>query len=135
MSVPDMIAMSIVVIITLVVRTSSFEATLNTRADFDAELRGHGLANIITTVLGGAACAAAPGTTRLMVDLGSRTALSSYVVATVAIAIIVAGVDLTTYFPLPLLGGLLLVVDWTLFAGAVVPTIRQRSALLSLGQR
>src|SRR5271165_1398582 len=119
--------MCVVVVITLVVRTSGFEVALNRRAEFDAEFRAHGIAGIVTGLLGGTACAAAPGTTKLMADMGSKSSLASFVVAAVVLLFLVAGVDLTAYFAMPLLGGLLFVVGWALTSSAVLPPIRQKS--------
>lgn len=124
---PEMIAMAVVIVVTLVVRTSGFEVSLNRRANYDTEFAAHGIAGIATSLFGGAACAAAPGTTRLMSDLGSTTRVSALVVTGIVLLILLAGIDLTTYFALPLLGGLLMVVGWTLTAQAIAPPLKQRA--------
>ncbi|RTL69960.1 MAG: cyclic nucleotide-binding domain-containing protein [Hyphomicrobiales bacterium] len=124
---PEMAAMAVVIVVTLVVRTSGFEVSLNRRADYDREFAAHGIASIATSLFGGAACAAAPGTTRLMADLGSTTPVSALVVTGIVLLILLAGIDLTTYFALPLLGGLLMVVGWTLTVQAIAPPLKQRA--------
>jgi SulP family sulfate permease len=124
---PEIAALCIVVVVTMVVRTSGFELGLKRRADFDAEFRGHGLANVIIALCGGTASAAAPGTTKLISDLGSVTRYSVLVVPVVVGLILLAGINLTTYVPLPILAGLLIIVGWSIAYAALAPPVRQRS--------
>ena len=124
---PDIIALAIVGVVTLVVRTTSFELALNRRARFDDEFRSHGLANLVAGLFGGTSCAAATGTTKLMSDLGSKTPIAAIVTSIVALLILISDINLTAYFPSPLLAGLLMIVGAGLVMVAVQAPIRQRS--------
>jgi len=126
-AIPDIVALAIVGVVTLVVRTTGFELALHRRARFDEEFRSHGLANLVAGLCGGTACSAATGTTKLMSDLGSRMPIAALVTSAIALLVLVADVNLTAYFPSPLLAGLLMIVGTGLVMAAVQAPIRQRS--------
>lgn len=125
-AVPDIVALAIVMIVTLVVRTSGLEVALGRRADFNTECRAHGIANMVAGLAGGTASAAASGTSRLVYDLGSRSVVSSLVVSLCIAAILVANFDIAHFLPEPLLAALLLIVGWGLMANALSAPVAQR---------
>jgi len=123
----DVVAVPFVLIVSLVVRTSAFEAAFNRTADFNSEFKAHGLAALVAGILGGTMAAAAQGSIRLLHELGARTVLPSYIVAGVIAVLLLFGVDLTAFFPLPLLSGLLLLVGWSILRSALEQPLRQRA--------
>jgi SulP family sulfate permease len=123
----DVVAVPFVLIVSLVVRTSSFEMAFNRTADFNSEFKAHGAAALVAGIIGGTMAAAAQGSIRLLHELGARTVLPSYIVAIVILVLLLTGVDLTAVFPLPLLSGLLLLVGWSILRSALEQPLRQRA--------
>jgi SulP family sulfate permease len=101
-----------------------------TRHDSDRELRGQGLGNAVSALLGGAAGAGTMGATLVNINAGGVTRLSGILAgAFTMLALLVAG-PLVAWVPVPALAGILLVVAWRMFDRKSLRLLRRRSTQL-----
>jgi SulP family sulfate permease len=104
---PIMITVMLVTMMGLLLNISGLELGSGTDIDFDREFRNAGLANTLSG-LGGSA----PGSHTLSLSLlcsssGAYTRLAGLITAGVIAAVLFMGGSVLEYFPLPVLGGLL----------------------------
>lgn len=124
---PEILAIVIVTLISLVVKIATVEFNRATSADFNREILAHGVGNAIAAPLGGLSMSLLLSGTRLASDAGSKSWRSA-IVASVVVAIVVAtGADLVRVLPVPVLGGLLMFLGYGLLTDALRAPLQQRA--------
>jgi SulP family sulfate permease len=97
---------------------SSLELAIRRDVDLNRELRAAGLANLLSGLGGGMAGYHALSLSALSYRIGARGRLPGLLAGAICIALLFIGSALLAYFPVPILGGLLLflgldfLVDW-----------------------
>ena len=97
-----------VTLIALLLDISSLEVTRARVANLDVEFRANGLANIVAAPLGGLSANLSLNPSRLLEETGSRARASGLYGALSIGLVMLAGIDLASLIPTPLLGGLLM---------------------------
>ena len=105
---PTLAAIVLVSVVALLLNASGLE--LATRSDFDInhELRGTGLANMASGLLGGAVGFHALSASLLGFRMGANSRLIGLIAAAMCLLALLAGTSLLAYMPKAILGGLLL---------------------------
>ncbi len=94
--------------IAILLNATGLEVWRKSEVELDRDLRAHGLANVVTGLLGGTIGNLTLNRTMLNQDAGGRTRLSGVVMGTLCLMILFVGTDLIGFVPTPVLGGLLL---------------------------
>lgn len=134
--VPELVAVAIVALVSLVTKTSSLEAARKTAGDLDCELRAHGLATLATAPFGGIVACMQLGSSRVLEHAGGATRMSGVVCAGVLLVVGLAHLDLPALIPLPVAAGLVFYLGWSFLVEALAWPLAQRAwlnLLLSLG--
>ena len=109
---PEILVTAIVALISLVTKVSSIETARQASADFNRELRAHGVASLVAVPLGGIAGSLQVGTSSLLEHLGG--ARMSGVVCAATLGIVgMANFDLPGLIPIPLVAGLVLYLAYS----------------------
>jgi SulP family sulfate permease len=112
---------AILLMLTLVgflLNASSLELAIRQDVDLNRELRSAGFANLLSGLAGGMAGYHALSLSTLSYRIGARGRLPGLLAGTLCLALLFAGSALLAFFPMPILGGLLLfagldfLVDW-----------------------
>lgn len=101
-------AVAVVAVITLLLNASGIELATREDMDLNRELKAAGLANLLAGVGGGMAGTHILSETILVQRMGARTRLVGVFLAAICALVMVAGGTVLSYFPNPVLGGLLL---------------------------
>jgi sulfate permease, SulP family len=115
--------------IAILLNASGLELMTRNDVDFNRELQSAGLANILASFGGGLPGYHYLGITVLTNRLGGRSRLTGIVCAATCAAALFFGAVLVSYFPVPILGGLLLflglafLAEWLYDAWFKLPTI------------
>ena len=96
--VPEMFAVAIVALISIITKISSIEVSRETSGDLDCELRAHGIGSLLAVPFGGITSSLQIGTSQLLEHAGGATRLSG------AVSALVMGVVGIASFNLPGLG-------------------------------
>jgi sulfate permease, SulP family len=124
--IPDLFAMLVVALISLVTKVSSIEISRQTSGDLDREFRTHGLASMIAAPFGGLTSSVQVGTSRLLEHAGVTR--MSGVACAVTIGIVgLAHFDLPGIVPIPLVGGLVFYLGYSFIADALWRPYSQRA--------
>lgn len=126
--VPEMLAVAIVALVSLVTKTSSLEVARKTAADLDVELRAHGLATLVAVPLGGIGGSMQMGTSRLLENAGG-TRRAGVACALVMLAVALLNLDLLAWIPLPVAAGLVFQLGWGFLVEAFAKSLGQREWL------
>ncbi len=126
---PELVAVAIVALVSLVTKMSSLEATRKTASDLDVELRAHGLATLVAVPLGGIASSMQMGTSRLLENAGSASRFSGVACAAVLAAVALLHFDLPALIPLPIAAGLVFQIGWGFLVEAFAKPLAQRDRL------
>ena len=117
--IPEMIAVGLVALISLVTKVSSIEVARQTSGDLDCELRAHGLASLIAAPFGGLVSGMQIGTSRLLEQAGAATRLSG-VVSSLTLGVVgLASFNLPGLIPIPVVTGLVFLLGY----GFIVDTL------------
>ena len=127
--VPELVAVAIVALVSLVTKTSSLEVARKTAGDIDTELRAHGAATLAAVPLGGIASSMQMGTSRLLENAGSATRGSGLACACVLGVVGLASFDLPGLIPLPIAAGLVFQLGWGFLVEAFAKPLAQRAWL------
>lgn len=109
---------ALIALISLLLNASGLELIARREVDLNRELRASGLANLIAGLGGSSVGYMSLSLTALGHRLGSRSRLSSLTSAALCGITLLSGATISSYFPKPLLGGLLLylglsfLVEW-----------------------
>jgi sulfate permease, SulP family len=126
--VPELFAVAIVALLSLVTKTSSLELARKSSSDLDVELRAYGVGTLVAAPLGGVAGSMAMGTSRLLEQAGG-TRVAGVACALVLISVGLLNLDLLSLLPLPIAAGLLLQLGWGFLVEAFSKSLRQQDWL------
>lgn len=129
---PELLAVSAVVVVSLVSKVSALELARQRPADLDQELRAHGLGTLACAPLGGVAAMAQLGSSRLLEAAGGATRLSGAACALMLLAVGLSGLDLLSLIPIPITAGLVFFLGWTFLVDGLGRSLAQRDALNGL---
>ena len=127
--IPELFAVVIVALISLITKVSSIEASRQASGDLDRELRAHGLGSLIAAPLGGLTSSVQVGTSRLLEHAGGATRMSGVACATIMGIVAIAHFDLPGLVPIPLVGGLVFYLGYSFIADALWRPYSQRAWL------
>jgi sulfate permease, SulP family len=111
--IPELLAVTIVALISLVTKVSSIEVARQADGDLDCEMRAHGIASLIAAPFGGLIASLQTGTSRLLEHAGGGTRMSGVVCALALGAVGVANIDLPGLIPIPIVAGLVFYLGYT----------------------
>lgn len=123
---PELLAVSAVVVVSLVSKVAALEVARQRPADLDTELRAHGLGTLAAVPLGGLAAMVQLGTSRLLEAAGGATRLSGAACSAMLLAVALSGVDLLALVPLPITVGLLFYLGWGFLVDGLGRLVAQR---------
>jgi sulfate permease, SulP family len=115
---PEMLAVTIVALISLVTKVSTIEVSRQTSGDLDRELRAHGLGSLICAPFGGIISSMQVGTTRLLDLAGSVTRASGVVCALVLGVVGISSIDIPGLIPIPIVAGLVFYLGYSFLMDA-----------------
>ena len=101
-------ALTVLAAISILLNASGLELATDEEIDLDRELRATALANLLSGALGGVMGYLSLSESTLNYKIGARTRLPGLISAGLSLLTLVAGAAAVSYFPKPILGGLLL---------------------------
>ena len=134
--IPELFAVTIVALISLVTKVSSIEVSRQTSGDLDCELRAHGIGSLLAALFGGITCSLQVGTSQLLKHGGGATRMSGAVCALVMGAVGVASFNLPGLVPIPIIAGLVFYLGYTFIIDALWRPFSKRAwfdLLLAVG--
>ncbi len=126
---PEMLAVTLIALISLVTKVSSIEVRRQAAGDLDREFRGHGIASLLAAPVGGLTSSLQVGTSRLLEQAGSGGRMSGVVCALALGLVGLANLDLPGFVPVPILAGLVLYLGYTFIADSLWQSFSQRAWL------
>ncbi|MGA9867566.1 MAG: SulP family inorganic anion transporter [Acetobacteraceae bacterium] len=127
--VPELLAMTMVALISLVTKVSSIEVGRQAAGDLDREFRGHGIGSLIAAPLGGLASSLQVSTSRLLEHAGGATRMSGVACAVVLGLVGLASLDLPGLIPIPIIAALVLYLGYMFIVDALWRPYAQRAWL------
>jgi SulP family sulfate permease len=128
-ALPELIAVVLVAVVSLVTKVSSLELARQAPADLNQEFRWHGVGNLIAAPLGGLAASLQNGTSRLLDHAGSMTRVSGTVAAIILGLVALTNFNLAGTVPLPVIVGLVFYLGYTFIFDALWRPYVQRAWL------
>jgi len=125
--VPELLAVTIVSLISLVTKVSGFEVLRQQAGDLDRELRAHGIGNLIAAPLGGITASLQSGSSRVLEQAGGTTRLSGVVSSLTLGIVALASFDLPGLVPIAVIASLVLYLGYMFIADAVRRPYAQRA--------
>lgn len=125
--IPELLAVTIVALISLVTKVSSLEVARQASGDLDCEFRAHGIASLAAAPFGGIVCSLQTGTSRLLEQAGGATRMSGVVCALALGAVGVASFDLPGLVPIAIVAGLVFNLGYTFIVDALWRPYSQRA--------
>jgi sulfate permease, SulP family len=101
-------ALTVLAAISILLNASGLELATDEELDLDRELRATALANLLSGALGGVMGYLSLSESTLNYKIGARTRLPGLISSGLSLLTLVAGAAAVSYFPKPILGGLLL---------------------------
>jgi SulP family sulfate permease len=127
--IPELLAVSIVALISLVTKVSSIEVARQTSGDLDREFRAHGIGSLVAAPFGGLTSSLQVGTSRLLEQAGGATRMSG-VICAVALGVVgLSNFDLPGLIPKPIVAGLVFYLGCTFIIDALKRPYVQRAWL------
>jgi SulP family sulfate permease len=126
---PQLLAVTIIALISLVTKVSSIEVGRQGAGDLNREFRGHGIGSLIAAPFGGIMSNLQVGTTRFLEYAGSGGRLSGVVCALAFGLVALANLDLPAFVPIPIIAGLVLYLGYTFIVDALWRPYSQRAWL------
>ncbi|MFM2065703.1 MAG: hypothetical protein RLZZ584_612 [Pseudomonadota bacterium] len=126
---PELLAVTIVTLISLIAKVASMEVARKTPGDLDRELRAHGVAHLVIAPLGGITTSMQTGTSRLLEHAGGASRLCGVAAALVLGAVALSGFDLPGLIPIPIAAGLVFYLGYTFLVDALARPWAQRAWL------
>lgn len=108
------ITVVVVTAIALLMKVTGLELLVDRQVDMNQELKSAGLANLVTGLAGGILSYHALSDSMLAYKMGGKTRLSALAGAAVFLAVPLLGATFLSYFPKPVLGGMLLFLGFAL---------------------
>jgi SulP family sulfate permease len=131
--VPELLAVTIVALISLVTKVSSLEVARQASGNLDREFRAHGVASLLAAPLGGITCSLQTGTSRLLEHAGAATRMSGVMCALALGAVGLADFNLPGLVPIPIVAGLVFYLGYTFIFDALWRPYSQRAWVDLLG--
>jgi SulP family sulfate permease len=125
--VPQLLAVTIVALISMVTKVSSIEVGRQASGDLDCEFRAHGLASLMAAPFGGIASGLQVGTSRLLEHAGGATRMSGVFCALALGAVAISNFDLPGLIPIPIIAGLVFYLGYTFILDALWRPLSQRA--------
>lgn len=132
----SLVAVVLVILITLLLNATGIELGNGLTLDFNRELKASGIANLVSGLLGCMPGAHGLGNTSLVYKMGARSRMTAFVVAAVCLFAMVFGDTLVSFFPTPILGGLLMLLgfdfllNWVYYTWFKLPLLSYLTILL-----
>ena len=123
----ELLAVTIVALVSLVTKVSSIEVARQTSGDLDCEFRAHGIASLIAAPFGGLISSLQTGTSRLLEHAGGATRMSGVVCALALGAVGVANFNLPGLIPIPIVAGLVFYLGYTFIIDGLWRSYSQRA--------
>lgn len=127
--VPELVAVAIVALVSVVTKTATLEAARKTAGDLDRELRAHGVGALAVVPFGGIVGCVQLGSSRVLEHVGGATRLSGVFCAAIVLLVGLAHLDLPALIPLPIAAGLVLYLGWGFLVEALAWPLAQRAWL------
>ncbi|HVG50031.1 MAG TPA: SulP family inorganic anion transporter [Xanthobacteraceae bacterium] len=127
--IPEVIAVTLVALLSLVTKVSGMEVVRQTFGDLDREFRSHGIGNIIAAPFGGLISAMQSGTSRLLEQAGGTTRGSGVICSAIIGLVALGNFDLAGIIPIPVIAGLVFYLGYTFFMDALARPFAQRAWL------
>lgn len=127
--IPEMLAVGIVALISLVTKVSSIEVARQAAGDLDRELRAHGAASLLAAPFGGLVSGMQIATSRLLEQAGAATRMSG-VVSSLTLGIVgLASFNLPGLIPIPVVTGLVFLLGYGFIMDTLWRPLSQRAWL------
>jgi SulP family sulfate permease len=127
--VPELVAVALVALVSVVSKTATLEVARKTSGDLDVELRAHGAATLAVAPLGGILASMQLGSSRLLEFAGGSTRFSGVACSLVLVAVGVAQIDLPGLIPLPIAAALLFYLGFSFLLEGLGKSVSQRQWL------
>jgi sulfate permease, SulP family len=127
--IPDLLAATIVALVSLVAKVSSIEVARETSGDLDREFRSHGIASLVAMPFGGIVSSMQIGSSRALEQAGGTTRVSGVIAALILGFVAIASFDLPGLIPVPIFGGLVFYLGYTFFMDGLWRPYAQRAWL------
>ena len=127
--VPELLAVTIVALISIVTKVSSLEVVRRASGNLDTEFRAHGIGTLLAAPFGGITSSLQTGTSRLLEFAGGATRVSGVVCALVPGAVALASFDLPGLIPIPIVAGLVFFLGYTFIVDSLGRPYTQRAWL------
>jgi SulP family sulfate permease len=124
---PDLLAVALVALVSVVTKVSTLEVARKTSGDLDQELRAHGLGSLLCAPFGGVTTSLQTGTSRLLEHAGGATRWSGVASSIFMGLVAVTQFDLPGTVPVPILAGLVYYLAWLFVVDALGRQIAQRA--------
>jgi SulP family sulfate permease len=125
--VPEILAVTVVALISLVSKVSAIEVRRQHAGNLDCEFRSHGIASLVTAPIGGIISGMQTGTSRLLEQTGERGRASGVVCSAILGFVALANFDLSGLVPVPVIAGLVLFLGYSFFVDALRQPFLQRA--------
>lgn len=125
--IPELLAATIVVLVSLVTKITALETSRKTSSDLDREFRAHGLASLMAVPFGGIASSILNGASKLVDHAGGRTRMGGVVCGLVAGVVGLSSFDLPGLIPKPVAAALVFYLGYTFFIDALSKPFSQRA--------
>ena len=127
--IPQMFAVALVALISVVTKVSSIEVARQASGDLDREFRSHGVGSLVAAPFGGILSGMQIGTTRLLEQAGAATRLSG-VVSSVTLGVVgLASFNLPGLIPIPIIAGLVFLLGYGFIVDTLWRPLAQRAWL------
>ena len=125
----DLLSVMFVTAICILLSTTGVEFATRREANLNRELNTFGIANLVSSALGGYVNCTSLSRTTLSYTAGARGRVSGLTVAALSIAVFAIGPGFLAYAPKFLLGGLLFYMGWNLIQRWLIESTRRLSPL------
>src|SRR5437763_437976 len=127
--IPDLLAVTVVALISLVAKVSSIEVARQTSGDLDREFRAHGIASLVAMPFGGILSSMQIGGSRVLEQAGGVTRASGIIAALILRFVGVASFNLPGLIPVPIFAGLVFYLVYTFLMDGLWRPYAQRAWL------
>ena len=127
--IPDLLAVTIVALVSLVAKVSSIEVARQTSGHLDREFRAHGIASLVAMPFGGIVSSMQIGSSRALEQAGGMMRASGVIAALILGFVGIASFDLPGLIPVPIFGGLVFYLGYTFFMDGLWRPYAQRAWL------
>lgn len=109
-----LMALMLIVVISILLNATGLELATSSNADLDRELRANGIANLVNGFCGGIVGYLSVNRSLLNLQASANSPLAGIIAGTFCGMVLIFGSSFLSFFPKPILGGLLLYIGLTL---------------------